>query len=296
MANLFLTAILFLLNNQYPLLCTRSNVMLERIHRIKVLRSTDPQHSFEHFVVWGFYLMKAVVYSYLAIIPLRGAYMRYLLSFELDPTSGVLLRSNVLNSGYLATEYVHVDPLMTLSVLNFHFLDQKTMFATSLLALFALYIDYSLSFQSNLAITAMMYEINIGNIREITSLNPHILRWPKMSFLRPLGSVRVFSGWIRRIWNSESLTFYRPQLECYPTLSRRLRARIMVFSLGLELLFLLIILLVGRCHYLSFICTNYSNFFVFQVSLSSSSSSSSSSFSLSISHCPPLSLPWSTEF
>ncbi|KAH9396794.1 hypothetical protein TYRP_003092 [Tyrophagus putrescentiae] len=159
MANLFLTAVLFILNNQYPLLCTRSNVMLERIYRIKVLRSTDPHHSFKHFVVWGFYLMKAVIYTYLAILPLRGLAMGNILSAEQFPAE------------YLTTEYLYIDPLITLGVLNFTFFDQKTMFATTLLALFALYIDYSLSFQSNLAITRMMYEINIGNIEEITKLN-----------------------------------------------------------------------------------------------------------------------------
>lgn len=201
MANIFLTAVLFILNNQYPLLCTRSNVMLERIHRIKVLRSTDPHHSFEHFVVWGFYLIKAVIYSYLAILPMRGLAMGNILSAEQFPTE------------YLTTEYLYIDPLITLGVLNFHFFDQKTMFATTLLALFAIYIDYSLSFQSNLAITGMMYEINIGNIEEISKLNSEALSWPKMSPLRPLGSARVFSVWLKKIWNCEKLVFCHQKLE-----------------------------------------------------------------------------------
>ncbi|KAH9407080.1 hypothetical protein TYRP_023781, partial [Tyrophagus putrescentiae] len=62
---------------------------------------------------------------------------------------------------YLTTEYLYIDPLITLGVLNSPSLT-KTMFATTLLALFASTLTHSLSFQSNLAITRMMYEINIG--------------------------------------------------------------------------------------------------------------------------------------
>lgn len=234
--NIIVKGLFFLLNNPYWLICERSNVMLEKIYSIKIIQTKEGFFkSFNHFSVYSFYAFKGVLYTYLLIIPIRGAILRN------------LIISERISPGYLAVTYLHIDPIMTLGVLKFHFIDDKTILATSLLALFALYIDYSLTFQSDLPTTQMMYEINIDNIEHITALNAHILSWPNgLTIFKPLSSFRKISGWLNQIWDCNSLNFYHQKLTCYPNLSQRLRARMMIISLGLELVHLLIILLVGK--------------------------------------------------
>lgn len=207
----------------------RPNTMLSIVYHIKVLQDRHPKPlTVPRYAL--FYAGKGFIYLYMLALTLRAWILCAYLKGEAPD-----LRL-----------YGVYDPIMGFAMLKFNFLNFNTMLAASVLPFFALYIDYSLSFQSDLFITSIQYEINIENAQDIVYLNEAAFTPPELSLSEEGASFAQMWALLREIWNSNHLLFKKRKLKYFPNISRKIRGRLILYGLAIEVVFTFIHFLAGK--------------------------------------------------
>lgn len=141
------------------------------------------------------------------------------------------------------------NPLVISACMTFKFLNSNVLRCTCLLTLFLLFLDYSLYFRLDAEHLQAAQEIMVENGRRFGELNSGSLAGGGGG----CGSVQMGKFWLKaalkRIWNlsSPALHFYSPRLRCFPALSPRVRAQLVVVSALTEILVVTLNIAICKC-------------------------------------------------
>src|SRR5699024_4359135 len=126
--------------------------------------------------------IKAVQYSLLLIGMFRAQYL------------------STLNTQEDLIDHLPYNPLMTSALLRFRFLSGPTLKAISLLALFAIHIDYTVSFKSDTYLVKVVQQLLLENSSRLFELNRRVLIKPTARYYRLYRRIKQRSRLYRTLW------------------------------------------------------------------------------------------------
>lgn len=167
------------------------------------------------FVVY--LISRFVLYSIITVYMLNGLYVVHLL------ISGAPL--------------LLVDPLMALVIGNYKSFSPLPIASQSLMGIYAIYIDWILSFNMDAYLTSLLHELVCINPDAFFFHNTHLPKVPSIVgfLLHPIENVLKVRFLMTQLWNpSRHLTVSPPPLVIFPFLSLRIRSRLAQLTLFYE--------------------------------------------------------------
>ena len=230
------------------LFCLRTSTMVAYLYRVKVGENTQKTESQQQQQVDSIFLsrkksksrtlsnnpaytvfcrFKCLQYGALGCFTIRLLFISFLLSRS----------TNLKNSLETTSFYFFFKSGGHLCFAKLHLFTATTIACLCLMALFALYLDYALTFNLDDFLIRALQEIMVENGRDFRLLNDGVngVHWPKVTNVAHLWTlVASYQTLVRGIWTCFSLKFYKNKLEYFPALSGKLRAQMVVFSAIIE--------------------------------------------------------------
>lgn len=199
----------FILNHH--LFCVRTSTIVSYLYC-----KNKYQQKISQKVCSTFVLGKVVQLCILVSITLRAQYVSFLLGDSQNTNNFTLY------------DRFPFHPLVVSALINFKFFNSSVFQCSALLIVFAISIDYTLYFGFDERALEAAYELIVQNGRYFTKLNKLKLNLNKHF-------TRQIQTFVKFITNNFSLVkFHQPVLQSYPTLSSKLRTKLVFISAFFE--------------------------------------------------------------
>lgn len=249
----------------HHLLCLRTSTLATYLYTIKSVKGQRQKHMSQTSNPYSTFIwVKCLQYAILGQFTLRTLYTNFLFS---NAESGEKV---------LANSHMLFNPVVVFAIKKFTFLNSTTVACSCMLVFFALYLDYSLSFHLDDYLLQAIEELLVENGHHFRLLNdsqggrklPGGVEGGELNRSRKASTNFNFPIWRRlslygslvsKTRNSfDCLKFYKSSLESFPSLSGKLRARMVVLSTIIDSTIVLLNVLSCMCFNFFLISVHFS--------------------------------------
>lgn len=211
---------------RHPLFYLKFSPMLVYLMEINQISVTMGREKYRNGKYRNYILMKCALYGWSILFPFRAFYICY------------LQKNGLIDQ---LQEHQSTDPVMSVAVLYYRFFDHyATMLVCSFPTIFALYVDYAITVLTDHYSITQLYYIIVVNAEDFVEHNIAHFDECQIDLLKPIRSCKNVVKLLHTLWSGENVKFKVDPLPHFETHPPVIRARHLVMTEVLDMLFALV--------------------------------------------------------